>query len=93
MAPGDAAVVAASVTAAITVLGADYVQAAGAALRGFIEGSLRRGTPVTPTSMSSWGGGTSPVLGAVQLSALGPLLDPYSRLRYRTPAAGGHLRR
>ncbi len=87
MAPGSAAVVAAGVTAAVTVLGADGIQAAGTALRGFIEGSLRRGTPVTPTSMSSWGGGTSPVLAAVQLSALGPLLDPYSRLRYRTAAS------
>jgi hypothetical protein len=83
-APGSAAVAAVGVTAAITVLGAADIPAAGTALRWLIEGPRHRGMEVTPTSMSDWGRGTSPALTAVQLSALDPLLDPFLRLRYRT---------
>jgi len=91
MAPGNAAVAAAGITAAFTVLSAAGIPAAGAALRGFIKGSLCRGTTMTPTSISTWSGGISPALTAVQLSALDPLLDPFLRLRYRTAAT--HPRR
>ncbi len=84
MAPGNAATAAAGVTAAVTVLGAADIPAAGAVLRGCIERSLRRGAPVTPTEISSWSRRTSPVLTAVQLSALDPLIDPFLQLRYRT---------
>jgi len=91
MAPRDAAVAAVGVTAAITVLGAPSIPAAGAALRWLVEGSRQRGVTMSPTATSNWGRGTSAVLAAVQLSALDPLLNPSDRLRYRT--ATGNPRR
>jgi hypothetical protein len=84
MAPEDAAMAAVGVTAAITVLGAADVPAAGAALRWLVQGSRHRGVTVSPTAIRSWGHGTSPVLTAIQLSALDPLLNPSDRLRYRS---------
>jgi TniQ/Bacterial regulatory helix-turn-helix protein, lysR family len=87
MAPRNAATAAAGVTAAVAVLGAAGIPAAGAVLRGLIEGSLRRGTTVTSSSLKQWSADTSPVLTAVQLSALDPLLDPFFRLRYRSAAS------
>lgn len=82
--PGSAAIAAVGVTAAITVLGAADIPAAGTALRWLIEGRRHRGMEAAPASMSDWGRGTSSALTAVQLSALDPLLDPFLRLRYRT---------
>ncbi len=82
MAPGNATIAAAGITAAVTVLGAVGIPAAGAALRGFIEGSLRRGAPVTPTSISSWSRGTSPEL---------PPVPWTPRLRW-PPATGKDVR-
>ena len=84
MAPRQATTAAVGVTAAIAVLGAPDIETAGAALRWLVERSRRRGLAVSPTTIRSWGRGTSPTLTAVQLSALDPLLNPSDRLRYRT---------
>lgn len=84
MAPRSAAVAAVGVTAALSILGAAEIPAAGAALRWLVERSRRRGVTVSPTAAGSWGAGTSAELAAVQLSALNPLLRPSERLRYRT---------
>jgi AraC-like DNA-binding protein len=84
MAPRSAAVAAAGVTAAMTVLGESGIPAAGAALRWLAERSRHRGVTVSPTAITSRGGGISAALTAVQLSALDPLLSPGDRLRYRT---------
>ena len=86
MAPRSAAVAAAGVTAAMTVLGEPGIPAAGAALRWLAERSRHRGETVSPTAITRWDRGTSAALAAVQLSALDPLLNLSDRLRYRTTA-------
>jgi hypothetical protein len=90
MAPRSAAVAAAGVTAAMTVLGEPGISAAGAALRWLVERSRHRGETVSPAAITSWGRGTSAALTAVQLSAVDPLLSPSDQLRYRT--TGGNPR-
>ena len=87
MAPPLAATAAAGITAAVTILDAPDVRAAGAALHWLVDGSRRDGITVSATSITNWGRGSSPTLAAVQLAALDPLLPATDRLRYRTMSA------
>lgn len=84
MAPERAVTTAVAVTAACRVLGEPTVQRAGTVMRELVEAVRAERTDVAPGSISRWGGGTSPVLGAVYLAALGPSLQPAEQLRCRT---------
>ncbi|MEV6231814.1 TniQ family protein [Saccharopolyspora shandongensis] len=86
MAPAHAAITAVGATAAVGILSSDTVRDAGTALRWLLRSSRQRGIVVSPTTLGSWGKGTSIRLKTVQLSALGPLLKPSDQLRYRINA-------
>ncbi|WP_235683153.1 hypothetical protein [Mycolicibacterium alvei] len=81
-APARAAPAAVGVVAALTALDRPDVASAGDALRWLVASSRERGSAVSATNIG-WGKGVSPVLTAVQLAALGPLLNPSDQLRYR----------
>lgn len=85
-APARAATAAVGVVAALTALDRPDVASAGDALRWLVTCSRARGSAVNATNIS-WGKNTSPVLTGVQLSALGPLLNPSDQLRYRIGTA------
>lgn len=92
MAPAQAAITAAGVTAAIDVLNSGTIRDAGTALRRLVETIRRRGATVNPSTFGTWGRATSATLNAVQISALGPFLKPSDQLRYRTGAGRPHHR-
>lgn len=56
--------------------------ASAATLRWLVASSRQRGSAVSATNIA-WGKNTSQVLTGVQLTALGPLLNPSDQLRYR----------
>lgn len=85
-APARAATAAVGVVAALTALDRPDVASAGDALRWLVTSSRARGSAVRATNIS-WGKNTSPVLTGVQLTALGPLLNPSDQLRYRIGTA------
>src|SRR5271166_2663443 len=85
-APAQAATAAVGVTAALTILGAPDVHAAGDAMRWLVTGARDRGLSVSATNIG-WGRRTTPVLTAAQLAALGPMLNPSDQLRYRIAAS------
>ncbi|RJQ83396.1 LysR family transcriptional regulator [Pseudonocardiaceae bacterium YIM PH 21723] len=86
MAPARAAVAAVGVTAAIRILDSDTIRDAGKALRWFLRVSRQRGAEINPSTVGTWGKGTSARLKAVQISALAPMLKPSDQLRYRANA-------
>jgi hypothetical protein len=81
-APARAATAAVGVVAALKALDRPDVASAGDALRWLVTSSRSRGSAVNPTNIA-WGKNTSPVLTGIQLTALGPLLNPSDQLRYR----------
>lgn len=81
-APARAATTAVGVVAALKALDRPDVESAGDALRWLVTSSRERGWAVNATNVG-WGKNTSPVLTGVQLTALGPLLNPSGQLRYR----------
>ena len=81
-APARAATAAVGVVAALKVLDCPEVASAGDALRWLVTTSRARGSAVNATNIAR-GKNTSPVLTGVQLTALGPLLNPSDQLRYR----------
>jgi hypothetical protein len=81
-APARAATAAVGVVAALQTLASPDVASAGDGLRWLVASSRERGLAVSATNMG-WGTRTSPVLTAVQLAALGPMLKPITQLRYR----------
>jgi hypothetical protein len=81
-APARAATAAVGVVAALKALDHPDVASAGDALRWLVTSSRERGSAVHATNIA-WGKNTSPVLTGVQLTALGPLLNPSDQLRYR----------
>lgn len=81
-APARAATAAVGVVAALNALYRPEVASAGDALRWLITSSRTRGSAVHATNVA-WGKNTSRVLTGVQLTALGPLLNPSDQLRYR----------
>lgn len=81
-APAQAASAAVGVVAALKGLDRADVVSAGDVLRWLATSSRERGSAVSATNIG-WGKGISPVLAAVQLAALGPLLNPSDQLRYR----------
>ncbi|MGV0736063.1 TniQ family protein [Mycobacterium syngnathidarum] len=85
-APARAATAAVGVVAALTVLDRTDVASAGDALRWLVTSSREHGAAVNATNVA-WGKNTSPVLTGVQLTALGPLLNPSDQLRYRIGTA------
>ena len=87
MAPARAATAAVAVTAAFRVLGQPDIQRAGIVLRELIEAIREEVWQVSPTSISSWGRGISPVLRGAYLAALGPFLRPGDQLRHRTTSS------
>ena len=80
-APALAVTAAVGVVAAMTALDCPEVASAGDALRWLVTTSRARGSAVNATNIA-WGKNTSPVLTGVQLTALGPLLNPSDQLRY-----------
>ncbi|RSN36818.1 LysR family transcriptional regulator [Amycolatopsis sp. WAC 04169] len=82
MAPAGAATAAVGATASVMILACDTVPAAGESLRWLVERLRDDRLTATPTSMASWGRGTSTTLRAVQISAIDPLLKPSDQLRY-----------
>ncbi|MFV8160552.1 TniQ family protein [Mycobacterium sp. 134] len=93
-APARAVTAGVGVVAALKALDRPDVAHAGDSLRWLVTSSRERGSAVNATNIS-WGKNTSPVLTGVQLTALGPLLNPSDQLRYRIgtpvpaqPAAG-----
>lgn len=85
-APSRAATAAVGVVAAMNALDRPDVAFAGDELRWLVTSSRERGSAVHPTNIG-WGKNTSPVLAGVQLTALGPLLNPSDQLRYRIGTA------
>jgi TniQ/Bacterial regulatory helix-turn-helix protein, lysR family len=85
-APARAPTAAVGVAAALQALGSRDVASAGDRLRWLVASSRQRGLAVSATNMG-WGKRTSPVLTAVQLAALGPMLKPITQLRYRIGTA------
>lgn len=85
-APARAATAAVGAVGAIDVLNSSDVFAAGDSLRWLIISSRDRGSAVSATNIA-WGKNTTPVLSAVQLAALGPLLKPSDQLRHRVGTA------
>jgi hypothetical protein len=81
-APARAATAAVGVVAALKSLDRPDLASAGDALRWLVASSRARGSAVHATNIA-WGKNTSPVLTGVQLTALGPLLNPSDQLRYR----------
>ncbi|OBF76574.1 TniQ family protein [Mycolicibacterium fortuitum] len=81
-APARAATAAVGVVAAMNALDRPDIASAGDALRWLVTSSRERGSAVNAANVG-WGKQTSPVLTGVQLSALGPLLNPSDQLRYR----------
>ncbi|SII54569.1 TniQ family protein [Mycobacteroides abscessus] len=81
-APARAVTAAVGVVAALNALDRLDVASAGDALRWLVSSSRERGSEVNATNVA-WGKNTSPVLTAVQLAALGPLLNPSDQLRCR----------
>jgi hypothetical protein len=81
-APARAATAGVGVVAALKALGRPDVLDAGDSLRWLVTSSRERGSAVNATNIA-WGKNTSPVLTGVQLTALGPLLNPSDQLRYR----------
>lgn len=81
-APARAATAAVGVVAAMKAVDRADVASAGDALRWLVTSSRERGSAVYATNIA-WGMNTSPVLTGVQLTALGPLLNPSDQLRYR----------
>lgn len=85
-APARAATAAVGAVGAMAVLNRNDVSAAGNSLRWLIISSRDRGSAVSATNIA-WGKNTTPVLSAVQLAALGPLLKPSDQLRHRVGTA------
>lgn len=81
-APTRAATAAVGVIAALETLARHDVASAGDALHWLVASSRQRGSAVSATNIA-WGKNTSTVLTGVQLTALGPLLNPSDQLRYR----------
>jgi hypothetical protein len=81
-APARAATAAVGAVAAMQALDRPDVASAGHALRWLVNSSRERGSAVSATNIG-WGKNASPVLTAVQLAALGPMLKPSDQLRYR----------
>lgn len=80
--PPTAAQTAVAACAAIPVLAADSVPAAGEHLRWLITSSRAQGLAVSPTNMI-WAHGTSDILTSVQLAALTPHLGHAFQVRLR----------
>lgn len=85
-APGHALIAAVGATAALGILGAPDIAAAGAALRGHITGARERGLAVSSSNVG-WGKRSTHLLTATQLVALGPLMKLSDQLRHRIGAA------
>ncbi|PEG33267.1 hypothetical protein CQY20_31740 [Mycolicibacterium agri] len=68
--------------AALLAMDSPDIASAGDALRWLVTSSRERGLAVHATNMG-WGKNTSPVLSAVQLTAVAPLRKPSDQLRYR----------
>lgn len=85
-APARAATAAVGAVAAMDALDRDDVSAAGDSLRWLVTLSRDHGSAVSATNIG-WGKNTTPILNAVQLAALGPLLKPSDQLRYRIGTA------
>jgi hypothetical protein len=95
MSPARAASTALAATAAFRILSQPDVQQAGIVMRALIEAIREEFWQLSPTSIDSWGRGTSAVLRGAYLAALGPSLRPSDQLRHRItsslpalPAAG-----
>jgi hypothetical protein len=87
MAPARAASTAASVTAAIRILGQPSIQSAGTVMRELTEAIREEFWQVSTTSISSWGRGISPVLEGTYLAALSLSLRPSDQLRHCTTSS------
>lgn len=85
-APARAETAAVGVVAAMGILGARDIDAAGHMMRWLVTGARKQGLAVSATTLDR-GRGKSDALYAVQLSALAPLLAPGDQLRYRIGTA------
>ncbi|KUF15774.1 TniQ family protein [Streptomyces silvensis] len=92
MTPPSAITTAVSLTAAVRVLATNDVQDAAETLRQFLPNARKFHGQLSPTSIDRWGHACSPVIKAVRLAAVGPLLRPTDQLRYRvaSPFPGQH---
>jgi hypothetical protein len=84
MSPARAASAAVAVTAAFRILGQPEIQQAGIFMRELVEATREDIWQISTTKNGSWRRGTSPVLRATYLAALGPSLRPSDQLRNRT---------
>lgn len=80
--PPTAAQTAVAACAAVPVLAAESVPAAGDRLRWLVESSRAAGSKVNPTNII-WARDTSDTLFRVQLAALAPTMSSTAQLRYR----------
>lgn len=78
----SAAHTAVAMCAAVPVLSASSVPAAGDRLRWLIASARLRGLAVSATNIG-WGSAVSPIVTSVQLSALAPFLGQVDQVRYR----------
>jgi AraC-like DNA-binding protein len=84
-APAHAATVGVGVTAALTMLNAADVGAAGKAMHWLVRSGRERGLTVCPANIG-WSHRVTSTLVAVQLASLGPFLQLSDQLRYRIAA-------
>lgn len=82
-APTRAVSAAVGVTAALRILDTDGIDDAASTMRPLIVTSRNKGRAVNPSTVTTWGRGTTEVLAGVQLAALEPVLNPSDQLRYR----------
>ncbi|MBJ7336755.1 TniQ family protein [Mycolicibacterium sp.] len=82
--PTDAAALATGVTAAVASLDTQDVATAGEALRWLVTSIRAQSTALHPSQVGRSRVAVTPVLEAVRLAALAPILSPTAQLRYRT---------
>ena len=85
-APARAATAALGVTVALDILSAPDMLSAGDRMGWLVTTARDRGLSVNAANIG-WGSRSTPVLTAVQLAALGPLINPSDQLRYRTASS------
>lgn len=86
-APARAVSAAVGVTAALRILNTGTIDDAASTMRPLITISRSKGRAVNPTTVTTWGRGTTEVLAGVQLAALEPVLNPSDQLRCRSGTA------
>ena len=82
--PLDAAALAMGVTAAVTILDTDDIETAGEEMRWLVTRIREQSTELHPSLVGRSRVAVTPVLEAVRLAALAPILAPTAQLRYRT---------